>query len=318
MKTLRSLFSSADETEVKTSTTSFSTGSSTITLPNSSSKKKKKQSGISTDTPIDINLTSQEDDSIVYIPRPQTQSQIPVFDITAFQTNIESFLEKKFEDLNEKRVKDKKTLESHIAKVRESTKTNSYVFKFPSNRIQDNFLLEISVLVDEAQALATEGSKKRLASTLKDVQDAIHKRRKVIRLADKSPAGWGTVDEYLPDDLASDSEDEKKIRQAENRALAKRSKLKRHLTVATPASNSMVNQQSAQQFFMPRQSFQPRYRSTSNTTGQGNVFQQPFLEQGAFGNRGTFPKPRFASPSNICFNCGLPGHWKHSCPAKRK
>ena len=46
----------------------------------------------------------------------------------------------------------------------------------------------------------------------------------MIRLADRSTAGWDTVNQYLPDELASDSDDDKKLRQAENRAISKRSK----------------------------------------------------------------------------------------------
>lgn len=38
-------------------------------------------------------------------------------------------------------------------------------------------------------------------------------------MADGSPAGWKTVQEYQSNDIADDSDDEKKIRSAENRAL---------------------------------------------------------------------------------------------------
>jgi hypothetical protein len=34
---------------------------------------------------------------------------------------------------------------------------------------------------------------------------------KLIRIADKSEGGWTTVDEYLSDEVASDSEDQKRI-----------------------------------------------------------------------------------------------------------
>ena len=44
----------------------------------------------------------------------------------------------------------------------------------------------------------------------------------MIRLADSSAGGWMTVQEYMSDDLSSDSEDSGKMPQAENRATKKR------------------------------------------------------------------------------------------------
>lgn len=50
----------------------------------------------------------------------------------------------------------------------------------------------------------------------------IKRRNKLIRITDKSEAGWAAVDVYLSDEIASESEDEKKIRAAEQRALRKK------------------------------------------------------------------------------------------------
>ena len=52
----------------------------------------------------------------------------------------------------------------------------------------------------------------------------IEERQKLIRLADCSEHGWGMVDEYTADDLAEDSEDQKRIDKAERAAEQKAGK----------------------------------------------------------------------------------------------
>ena len=57
--------------------------------------------------------------------------------------------------------------------------------------------------------------------------ELVSKRVKATKLADKSEFGWATINEYLSDEYASDSDDEKRIYRAERRAGRKINKEKR-------------------------------------------------------------------------------------------
>ena len=61
----------------------------------------------------------------------------------------------------------------------------------------------------------------RTQQELEEGRHLISKRQKLIKLADKIEFGWGTVNEYLMDELASDDEDAEKIKKAERRAAQK-------------------------------------------------------------------------------------------------
>ena len=53
-------------------------------------------------------------------------------------------------------------------------------------------------------------------------KELIRKRQKLIRIADESADGWKVVDEYVSDELASGSEDEKRLKKAKEAASRKR------------------------------------------------------------------------------------------------
>ena len=95
--------------------------------------------------------------------------------------------------------------------------------------------------------------------SLEEGTQLVEKRIKAIKLVDKSEYGWLTVNEYLSDELASDSEDEKRIYCSERRAEKKvkekqRAKKGSRFTAARSVSNT--NSSSSTYGTAPR--FSPR------------------------------------------------------------
>ncbi|CAC5425461.1 unnamed protein product [Mytilus coruscus] len=80
-------------------------------------------------------------------------------------------------------------------------------------------------------------------------EDKLKGRNKNICIADSSPAGWGTVKEYESNAVASDSEDEKKIRQTETRAI--RTTKEKSKSRQQPYPNYPPRQQPAESYGNP-------------------------------------------------------------------
>ena len=94
-----------------------------------------------------------------------------------------------------------------------------YEFKRKPHEEQARFNAHFEESVREAQhALATVDD----SPSLQRAQEALEKgtrllaeRQKLIKIADRSANGWGVVAEYTADELADDSEDEKRLEKAE-------------------------------------------------------------------------------------------------------
>ena len=96
-------------------------------------------------------------------------------------------------------------------------------------------------------------------------------------MADKSPGGWATVAEYQLDSLASDTEDEKKMRAAEKRAI---SKLK---SKSKPASST---------------------------------HRRVDVDRGGTSGRPIYKGRSRSRANDVCLRCGKKGHWKRDCKVK--
>ena len=160
----------------------------------------------------------------------------------------------------------------------------------------DSSLLEV---MDGVVDKISRGNLSAANSELEREKSLIAKRYKLVRFADKSPAGWTAIEEYESDELADDSEDEKKLRSAERRALVKiREKKRKH---ASNCSNPTATH------LKPIEG-----PSTGLSTGSSFSPSQPFFfRMQSF--RGCQPQP-----AEKCFSCGQRGLWANSsvCPSR--
>ena len=116
----------------------------------------------------------------------------------------------------------KKELDSKSKELEVKSKIDKETaeFKYKGNRKQYELNAYLDNAFSQIRSKADEPSEvKKLA---KEAEVHLKKRQKLIKLADRSKDGWLVVQEYESDDLASDSEDEKKIKKAKNAAEKKR------------------------------------------------------------------------------------------------
>ena len=179
--------------------------------------------------------------------------------------------------------------QSQLKKLKtESKASNSFTFK--GNKVQYELNISLHDLVDGAIKNVSKRNLSAAISELESVKTLITKRNKLIRFADKSPAGWTAVEEYESDELAEDSEDEKRLRSAERRALAKIREKKRRNSSVRPSYTS-TRQPSSE-------------ASSVRSSNTLPVNQQLF--------RGQSFRERRPQPSDKCFSCGQRGHWANS------
>ena len=106
------------------------------------------------------------------------------------------------------------TVEQAVKKARRENHT----CKRKGNQQQLDHELEVLDKFDAATSALKNKSYDKVKAALEEGTGIVSKRIKAIKLADKSEFGWQTVNEYLSDELASDSDDEKRMYRAERRA----------------------------------------------------------------------------------------------------
>ena len=94
-------------------------------------------------------------------------------------------------------------------------------FKKKGNEDQYRFNLKVGDAIEEAKEACSSAPSQQLDkvhASLEKGEKLLSERQKHILLADKSDFGWSLIREYKSNDLAEDSDDEKKIIRAEAKA----------------------------------------------------------------------------------------------------
>ena len=133
-------------------------------------------------------------------------------------------------------------------------------------------------------------------STLEDIECELDKvlndvqgRNKLIKIADRTTGGWTNVDEYEKSDYADDSEDDKKIRQANTQALQKKRRLQhRPSSLAISRDSNRGNLVRSLQRCRTARQFDFYFRC-----GLGSHFRRDCREQIPSGMSQEVPVPQF-------------------------
>ena len=91
-------------------------------------------------------------------------------------------------------------------------------FKRKANKDQYKFNLKLGETLDNAKSAAQKSQLEKIKLELDEGEKLLLERQKPI-LANKSDSGWFTVDEYKKHDLAENSDDEKRIFNADRLCL---------------------------------------------------------------------------------------------------
>ena len=119
---------------------------------------------------------------------------------------------------------------SEVVKASEIPDVQETTFKKVGNKEQYRFCKTIlnlaqsalSCVGDEEEEDMDDGPTPNSAGFLREIRDTVRRRIKLIKLADRSDAGWSMVANYTADSLAENSEDERKIKAAEKKAISDR------------------------------------------------------------------------------------------------
>ena len=204
---------------------------------------------------------------------------------------------------------------TEMRRLRDAVDTKPHKFRKRGNEEQFNINSKVLEKITDAEtALGCLLDKENLQIDEREVtelhaahaavvesKDLLKKRQKLVKLADKSESGWKVVDEYESNELAEDSEDEKKINKAENRASRKIKENRRFGT-----RGFFGRRQGRWHPYQP-QGYTPSYGRFNHTATGGMARTETSTSGITQSGRGGPYRP------GVCFACGRTGHWRSEC-----
>ena len=190
--------------------------------------------------------------------------------------------------------------------ARSSGRRDPYTFRRKGNENQFHFNQD----VEDAFAEVSAGLQKVNADNLgergkpglqkamgaaEEGMSLIARRQKLLKLADRSEWGWAVVEEYVEDDLADDSGDEKRMERAE-----------------LAAGRKIARKRKAEGLGRGRRYGRSDGRALQNLQPVGGGQLQQPLAPPAVRQRLTGAGVSTFS----CFTCGEPGHMRRECPKR--
>ena len=112
---------------------------------------------------------------------------------------FKNYLDEKVESLSSGLVSRTATETQKLSRVAETEK-----LKFAGNKNQFIFNSELCGTLDEVSVLLAAKQTEKAEEKVAELSKNLKRRQKIIKLADKSEAGWLAVKEYLTEELARD------------------------------------------------------------------------------------------------------------------